>query len=277
MRDGERSPLEADSPRALDHSATLGAKPCRGARTLSLAAGNEARMRAMTAAKSNVANMLDDLVNRSRHAGRERQRCFLLKKSGVRQGCRHGGRPRFAARHISVIMRRARNASRRLFGSLTMSKIQAIAATVTGNDQQVGFRAMVMKQAIEFNLAGFAKNDANMVVHFTLQGDQKRIDKALAAIDEGTKRSSNIKVTPAPTAVDPSLKGFSIPGWTSSSRQITTPYNLVFTLRTDDSTLGPDDVKATWHYILQTTLNADDLKKLVRAGDLPATPSPQAS
>jgi hypothetical protein len=33
---------------------------------------------------------------------------------------------------------------------------QAISATVTGDDQQVGFRAMVMKQAIEYNLAGFA-------------------------------------------------------------------------------------------------------------------------
>ena len=52
---------------------------------------------------------------------------------------------------------------------------QAISATVTGNDQRVGFRAMVMKQAIEYNLAGVAKNDANDIVHFTLQGDADRI------------------------------------------------------------------------------------------------------
>ena len=38
--------------------------------------------------------------------------------------------------------------------------------------EQVGFRAMVMKQAIEYNLAGLARNDANEVVHFTLQGDK---------------------------------------------------------------------------------------------------------
>jgi acylphosphatase len=56
-----------------------------------------------------------------------------------------------------------------------MSQQKAISAT--GDDQKVGFRAMVMKQAIEYNLAGIAKNDPNMIVRFTLQGDGKRIDK----------------------------------------------------------------------------------------------------
>ena len=64
----------------------------------------------------------------------------------------------------------------------------AISATVTGNDQGVGFRAMVMKQAIEYNLAGTAKNDADNIVEFTLQGRQKRIDKAVATIRSGTRR-----------------------------------------------------------------------------------------
>lgn len=44
-----------------------------------------------------------------------------------------------------------------------MQQKQGISATVTGNDQQVGFRAMVMKQAIEYNLAGYAKNDRNEI------------------------------------------------------------------------------------------------------------------
>ena len=39
--------------------------------TLSLAAENEARMRAMTAAKSNVSKMLDELVARSRQLRQE--------------------------------------------------------------------------------------------------------------------------------------------------------------------------------------------------------------
>ena len=37
-----------------------------------------------------------------------------------------------------------------------MSQQKAISATVTGDDQKVGFRAMVMKQAIEYNLPGVA-------------------------------------------------------------------------------------------------------------------------
>ena len=47
-------------------------------------------------------------------------------------------------------------------------KKEAISGTVTGKDQHVGFRAMIMKQAIEYNLAGFTKNLPNDVVNFTL-------------------------------------------------------------------------------------------------------------
>jgi acylphosphatase len=63
---------------------------------------------------------------------------------------------------------------------MAMSQQKAISATVTGDDQEVGFRAKVMKQAIEYNLAGVAKNEPNMIVRFTLQGDGKRVDKAIA-------------------------------------------------------------------------------------------------
>jgi acylphosphatase len=139
---------------------------------------------------------------------------------------------------------------------------QAISATVTGNDQQVGFRAMVMKQAIEHNLAGFAKNDSNEIVRFTLQGDPDRLNSAIATIREGTKRSSNISVNTAPTAVDSALNTFTIIDWTSSSRNITNPYTLVFNLRPNDRELSKSEAKAVWHQILQTTLKGDDLRKL---------------
>jgi acylphosphatase len=76
---------------------------------------------------------------------------------------------------------------------MAMSQQKAISATVTGDDREVGFRAKVMKQAIEYNLAGVAKNEPNMIVRFTLQGDGKRVDKAIAAINEGTKRSTGVK------------------------------------------------------------------------------------
>jgi acylphosphatase len=147
-----------------------------------------------------------------------------------------------------------------------MSQPKAISATVTGDDQKVGFRAIVMKQAIEHNLAGVAKIEPNMIVRFTLQGDGKRIDKAIAAIDEGTKRSTGVRVSVSPAAIEPGLKTFTIVDWTSSSRQIANPYTLIFTLRADDGVISPDDAKTVWHGILQKTLKREDLSKL-GAGD----------
>ena len=139
---------------------------------------------------------------------------------------------------------------------------QAISATVTGNDQQVGFRAMVMKQAIRYNLAGSAKNERNQIVQFTLQGDPNRLDLAVAAIREGTKKSSNIDVITTQAAVDPALSTFTVFDWTSTSRNITTPYTLVFKLRADDKVISKSEAKDVWHEILWTTLKGDDLQKL---------------
>jgi acylphosphatase len=141
-------------------------------------------------------------------------------------------------------------------------KDEAISGTVTGNDQHVGFRAMIMKQAIEYNLAGFTKNLPNDVVSFVLQGDGKRLHDAVSAIQEGTEKSSDIKVGTAKDKVDRSLNAFTIFDWTSTTRNITTPYTLVFHLRPNDGKLTPADVKTVWHGILQSTLKGEDLKKL---------------
>jgi len=139
---------------------------------------------------------------------------------------------------------------------------EAVEATVTGVDQKVGFRALVMKQAIEYNLAGLARNDANEIVHFTLQGDEQRVNLALATIKEGTKRSSDIKISTAAAAIDPALNAFTIVDWTSSSRNITNEYDLIFELRANDTAISPAEAKAAWRQILENTLSADDLKKL---------------
>jgi acylphosphatase len=147
-------------------------------------------------------------------------------------------------------------------GGSTTAEREAVEATVTGQDQQVGFRAMVMKQAIQYNLAGSARNDTDEIVHFTLQGNKQRIDLALGTIQKGTKKSSAIKVTTTPAAIDPNLNAFTIVDWTSSSRHITNNYNLVFELRPNDAEISPADANATWRQILENTLNADDLGKL---------------
>jgi acylphosphatase len=143
-----------------------------------------------------------------------------------------------------------------------MSQQKAISATVTGDDQKVGFRAMVMKQAIQYNLAGIAQNEPDMIVRFKLQGDGDRIDRAIVAIDQGTKRSMGVSVSLGPAAIEPGLDTFTIVDWTSTSRNITNPYTLTFTLRTDGGKISPDEAKTTWHEILQNTLKGDDLKKL---------------
>ena len=122
-----------------------------------------------------------------------------------------------------------------------------------------------MKKAIEYNLAGVAKNEPNMIVHLTLQGDGKRIDRALAAIEAGTKKSTGVSVAASPAAVESGLDRFTIIDWTSTSRNITNPYTLVFTLRPHDGIVSPDDAKAAWHGILQRTLKGDDLTKLGEA------------
>jgi len=139
---------------------------------------------------------------------------------------------------------------------------QAVTATVTGNYQEVGFRALVMKQAIEYNLAGSAKNEDDEIVRFTLQGDPARIDAAVATIRNGTKKSSNIEVSAAPTTVDSALDTFTVDNWTSTSRNITNPYTLVFKLRGDDKVIPKSEAHDVWHGILASTLKGEDLKKL---------------
>ena len=118
-----------------------------------------------------------------------------------------------------------------------------------------------MKQAIEYNLVGFAKNEANGTVHFTLQGDSDRLSSAMA-IRGGTKKSSNIEVSATPGEVDNGLNTFTIIDWTSTSRDITTPYTLLFTLRADDNVISKSEAKDVWHQILRRTLRQEDSQKL---------------
>jgi F-type H+-transporting ATPase subunit gamma len=65
--------------------------------TLSLAAENEARMRAMTAAKTNVSKMLDELIARSRRLRQEEITNEIIElgapKAGTKRGPRHREEP----------------------------------------------------------------------------------------------------------------------------------------------------------------------------------------
>jgi hypothetical protein len=54
--------------------------------------------------------------------------------------------------------------------------------------------------------------------------------------------------------VDPALSAFTIDAWTSMTRNITNPDDLVFHMRSDDGKLAPADIKTVGHGIVRSTL-----------------------
>jgi acylphosphatase len=65
---------------------------------------------------------------------------------------------------------------------LNAQNVTAVSGIVTGNVQQVGFRAMIQRQAIQYNLAGSVENKNDKTVQFFLQGGEDRVDQALTVI-----------------------------------------------------------------------------------------------
>jgi acylphosphatase len=143
---------------------------------------------------------------------------------------------------------------------------EAISAIVMGEMvQKVGYRAMIQKQAIMYNLAGYARNDPDGTVGVMLQGDKERIDKTLEAISAGTKTSSKANIIgKTQAALDPNLKTFTIFGWTSQSRNISNPYDLVFKLRPTDYQISAKEAKVVWNTIAEGALKGEDLAKFMK-------------
>jgi acylphosphatase len=139
---------------------------------------------------------------------------------------------------------------------------EAVSGTISGEKiQKVGFRAMIQKQAIMLNLAGAARNNPDGTVSLSLQGDKQRIDKVLDAIRAGNKKSSTgntVNMTDAP--LDPNLNTFTVYAWTSTTRNITNPYDLVFHLRSTDEEVSKK-AEAAWNSIAESRLKGDDLTK----------------
>ena len=139
--------------------------------------------------------------------------------------------------------------------------VAAVSGTVTGNVQKVGFRAMIQKQAIQYNLAGITENNFDGSVRFSLQGDSDRIKQALKAMKKGPKRATNVKVSTSSEDVSQGLATFQIVGWTSVSRHILTPYTLVFSLRSPDSVVTKKDARSIWLKICEDTVQGEDIGK----------------
>jgi acylphosphatase len=144
---------------------------------------------------------------------------------------------------------------------LNAKNVTAVSGIVTGNVQQVGFRAMIQRQAIQYNLAGSVENKNDKTVQFFLQGGENRVDQALTAIRKGTKKSSDVNVSASPTSVRPDLQTFTVVGWTSVSRDITHPYDLVFNLRPDNTIIGKHEAKKVWLDVCEKAVKGEDAGK----------------
>ena len=143
----------------------------------------------------------------------------------------------------------------------------AVSGKVTGKVQQVGFRALIQKQAIQYNLAGSAENKSDGSVQFTLQGDNDRVKQVLTTIAAGTKKSSDVKVSTSPATMAPNLTTFTVVGWTSLSRGINNPYDLVFHLRNPDTIIKKGQAKAVWLQICESAVTGEDIGKCDKAND----------
>ena len=136
---------------------------------------------------------------------------------------------------------------------MEINQQQAVTAEVSGEKiQKVGFRAMIQKMAIQYNVAGWARNNPNGTVQVRLQGNTSAIDALLAAMRGGSKKSSQDNdVRERSEVIDPDLKTFTIFAWTSTSREIHTPYDLIFHLRPADDEISESQVQGSlrirWH------------------------------
>jgi acylphosphatase len=143
----------------------------------------------------------------------------------------------------------------------------AVSGKVTGKVQQVGFRALIQKQAIQYNLAGSAENNSDGSVGFILQGDNDRIRRAVKTITAGTKKSSNVNVSTSPATTDQNLNTFTVVGWTSLSRGINNSYDLVFHLRNPDAIIEKGQVKAVRLQICESAVKDEDSGKCDKGND----------
>jgi hypothetical protein len=63
---------------------------------------------------------------------------------------------------------------------------------------------------------------------------------------------------------DTNLRTFTIFGWTSQSRKISNPYDLIFDLRPADDEISAKEAKAIWNTIAESTLKGEDLAKFMK-------------
>lgn len=136
--------------------------------------------------------------------------------------------------------------------------VDAVQGLVSGKVQQVGFRAAIFRLAIQYNLAGWDENLPDGTVRFLLQGPRSRVEKVLALIPQADPKGTVSGISTAKTAVSPTLRNFTVRGWTSKSRDYTKPTDLVFSLRSPDSPVSPKEASRMYHEILKEVTGKDN-------------------
>lgn len=136
--------------------------------------------------------------------------------------------------------------------------VDAVQGLVSGKVQQVGFRAAIFRLAIQYNLAGWDENLADGTVRFLLQGPRSRIEKVLALIPHADPKGTVSGITTEKVTVSPTLRVFTVRGWTSKSRGYAKPTDLVFSLRSPDGPVSRKEAKRIYHGILTEATGKDN-------------------
>jgi acylphosphatase len=136
-------------------------------------------------------------------------------------------------------------------------QVEAVQGLVSGKVQQVGFRAAIFRLAIRYNLAGWDENLSDGTVRFLLQGPRSRIENVLALIPQADPKGNVSDISTTQATVSPTLRTFTVRGWTSKSRGYAKPTDLVFSLRSPDSPVSPEEASRIYHGILKEATGKD--------------------
>lgn len=91
-----------------------------------------------------------------------------------------------------------------------MADQQAIAATVTGRVQGVGYRYSVLNVAKELGLAGWVRNAPDGSVETLAQGNERVLDRFVVFLRQGPGAARVDAVDVRSVEIDAALSGFTV-------------------------------------------------------------------
>ncbi len=91
-----------------------------------------------------------------------------------------------------------------------MADEKAIAATITGRVQGVGYRYSVLRVAHELGLVGWVRNAVDGSVEARAQGDADVLERFVTFLEQGPRAARVERVDVRPVAADPAVRGFTV-------------------------------------------------------------------